>query len=84
MGFRDRERKSHDRQPWNLTKHSGQSSCRTALQVTHQIGVRCMPCTAEESGNVWELLVATIDGRQCLEFINVTYLSAIEVTILTT
>jgi len=38
-----------------------------------------MPCTAEESGNVWELSVATNDGRQCLEHIEVTYLSAIEI-----
>lgn len=38
-----------------------------------------MPCTAEENGNVWELSVATNDGRQCLEFINVTYSSAIEI-----
>lgn len=28
---------------------------------------------------MWELLVATNDGRQCLEFIKVTYLSAIEI-----
>lgn len=54
-----------------LTKYSGQSSCGTALQVTHENGVRCMPCTAEESGKLWELLVATNDGRQCLEFIKV-------------